>query len=94
MDLSLESEKKKEQEMIRSDFLYKLDNLDNYESNYYFKETNYVLVDYIHNNYEKLSDEEMTKFLIKILDIKQVKKFLLVYDLLNYKPVNRQTLIR
>jgi hypothetical protein len=95
IDLNLETEMERELDMIKSDFLYRLDDYSNYGSSGYFrdiKDDDNHLVDFIHNNYEKLSDEDLKSILTKILDIKQVKKFVLLYDLLNHTPIKDNNL--
>jgi hypothetical protein len=99
MDISriLKDEHKREQEMKLYNIKHNLEKNKNYINrvNTVSKNEKHELGKYIYNNYDKMDEIEMKLFVLKCMDINEIKRTLLLYELKNYQhksPKNTKTL--
>lgn len=76
-----------EKEMKKYNLMHILENGKNYANISHSKSKNerQELAEYIHTNYDNMDDIEMKAFVLKCLDMNEIKKILLLFELKNYK---------
>jgi len=77
-----------EKEMKKYNLLHILEKQTNYQNNINLKESqeSQELANYIHKNYYKMDEIELKLIALKCIDLNEVKRIILSYELKNYKP--------
>lgn len=81
-----------EKNLKEYDFLHQLENSNNYGyiDNKLSKELTDTLSNYIYNNFDKMSDEEIKNLTLKCLSLREMKRVLLSFELTNYKEDTKE----